>query len=127
MKHVDTIILVKDIKASKDYYQGTLGLEILSDWESMIIFKDRFAIHQSSLLQPQANIKSELKKGSQGCGNVVIYFEVDNIKDEYERLLRKGVKIIHGIISLPWQKIFRCKDPDGHIIEIGEKKIDGLQ
>ncbi len=119
MKHVDTIVLVEDIKVSKEFYSNVIGLEILYDWGNMVIFKDRFSIHQANKLMPEQEINKLIHTGKQGYSNVDIYFEVENIEDEYNKILQKGVKIIHGIIELPWQKIFRIYDPDNHIIEIG--------
>lgn len=119
MKHVDTIVLVEDIKVSKEFYINMIGLEILYDWGNMVIFKDRFSIHQANKLMPEQEINKLVQNGKQGYNNLVIYFEVENIEDEYNKMLRKGLKIIHEIMELPWQKIFRIYDPDNHIIEIG--------
>ncbi len=120
MKHVDTIILVEDIKRSRAFYIDILGLEILHDWDVMLIFKDRFSIHQADRLLPKEEAIKVFQKGKQGQGNVIIYFEVDDIQSTFTKMQDKGVKIIHGIVQLPQQKIFRMADPDGHIIEIGE-------
>ncbi len=119
MKHVDTIVLVEDIKVSKEFYINVIGLEILYDWDNMVIFKDRFSIHQADKLMPGQIISKLIHDGKQGNNNIDIYFETEDIEDEYNKILQKGVKIIHGIIELPWQKIFRIYDPDNHIIEIG--------
>jgi predicted enzyme related to lactoylglutathione lyase len=119
MKHVDTIVLVEDINVSKQFYSNVMGLEILYDWGNMVIFKERFSIHQADRLMPEQEIHKLLHTGKQGCSNVDIYFETEDIEEEYNRLVQKEVKIIHGIIELPWQKIFRIYDPDNHIIEIG--------
>ena len=44
---------------------------------------------------------------------------MEDLEDEYRRMLDSGIEMIHGIVRLPWQRIFRMKDPDGHIIEVG--------
>ncbi|EMS72734.1 VOC family protein [Ruminiclostridium cellobioparum] len=119
MKHVDTIVLVEDIKVSKEFYINMIGLEILYDWGNMVIFKDRFSIHQANKLMPEQEINKCIHAGKQGYNNLVIYFEVEDIEEEYNKIVQKGVKVIHGITELPWQKIFRIYDPDNHIIEIG--------
>lgn len=119
MKHVDTIILVEDIEVSKEFYINMIGLEILCDWGNMVVFKDRFSIHQANKLMPEQEINKLIHNGKQGYNNIDIYFEVENIEEEYNKIISKGVKLIHGIIELPWQKIFRIYDPDNHIIEIG--------
>lgn len=120
MKHVDTIILVEDIHRSKKFYTDVIGLEILHDWDAMIVFKDRFAIHQANRLLPTHETSQICPKGKQGKGNVIVYFEIDDLQTAFADMQAKGVDIIHGIVQLPHQKIFRIADPDGHIIEIGE-------
>ncbi|WMJ86873.1 VOC family protein [Anaerocolumna sp. MB42-C2] len=119
MRHADTIVLVEDINVSKEFYINVMGLEILYDWENMVIFKERFSIHQANKLKPEAEINKLLPTGKQGRNNIDIYFETEDIEEEYNKILQKNVKVIHGIIELPWQKIFRIYDPDNHIIEIG--------
>ncbi len=124
MKHVDTIVLVKDIDVSKEFYISVMGLEILHDWGNMVTFKDRFAIHQADELIPEQETSKFIHTGKQGDVNLVIYFEADDIEDTYNKLTQKNVSIIHGIIRLPWQEIFRIHDPDDHIIEIGGPHFD---
>lgn len=119
MKHVDTIVLVEDIEKSKRFYMEVIGLEILHDWDNMITFKEHFSIHKSDALLPENKIKKHIAQGRQGRNNVIIYFEVENLDIEYQKMVEKGVRILHGIVELPWQKIFRIYDPDNHIIEIG--------
>ncbi len=122
MKQIDTIVLVESIETSKRFYSDFLGLEILHDWESMVIFKNRLAIHQTDLLLPKLVAEKFLKQGKQGASNIIIYLELENenIEDYYTRMQEKKVEILHDIQKLPWQKKFRIYDPDNHIIEIGE-------
>lgn len=119
MKHVDTIVLVEDIQRSKAFYTDIIGLEILHDWGNMVVFKERFALHQAMALLPEDQTKKFVSSGKQGRDNLVIYFETENLEGEYQKMVEKGMEIVHGILDLPWQKIFRMKDPDGHILEIG--------
>jgi predicted enzyme related to lactoylglutathione lyase len=119
LKHVDTIVLVEDIEKSKKFYTDVIGLEILHDWGSMVVFKERFAIHKANALLPETEIQKYIAQGQQGRNNIVIYFEAEDLESEFRKITDKGIKIIHGIIELPWQKIFRIYDPDNHIIEIG--------
>lgn len=119
MKHVDTIVLVDDINKSKEFYVEIIGLEVLHDWGNMIVFKDRFSIHSANALLPENETKQFVDPGKQGRNNLIIYFEVEKLDEEYQRMMDKGVKLLHGIVELPWQKIFRIFDPDNHILEIG--------
>ena len=120
MKQIDTIILVKDIKKSTEFYESILNLKILHDWKSMVVFENRLAIHQVDLLEPKEVIQKYVTARS--LGNIIIYLSTENIINEYSRLSENGIKIIHGIVDLPWQKIFRIWDLDENIIEIGEEK-----
>ena len=120
LKHIDTILLVEKIEASKRFYLETLGLEILHDWQTMVVFKERFAILQASELLPREETQAFVQPGAQGRGNVVVYFESDDLEASYARLQTENVKFVHGIITLPWERIFRLYDPDGYVIEIGE-------
>jgi predicted enzyme related to lactoylglutathione lyase len=119
MKHVDTIVLVNDIHQSKEFYSAIMGLEILHDWGNMIVFKERFAIHSANTLLPENEIRRIVHPGKQGQNNVIIYFEAEDLDKEYQRMIDNGVRILHGIVELPWQRIFRVYDPDNHILEIG--------
>jgi len=120
MKQIDTIILVKDIKKSTEFYESVLNLKILHDWKSMVVFENRLALHQVDLLEPKEVIQKYVTARSQG--NIIIYLSTESIINEYSRLSENGIKIIHGIVDLPWQKIFRIWDLDENIIEIGEEK-----
>lgn len=120
MKQVDTIILVKDIKRSAGFYKNIFGLEVLHDWETMIIFKNRLSLHQTDKLLPEEFAESLKEHHNKGF---IIYLELENGKKLEEVLLnlqKNNVEIIHGIYNLPWQRIIRVYDPDHNIIEIGE-------
>lgn len=119
MRHIDTIILVEDIEVSRRFYEEIMGLDVLHDWGNMIVFRERFSIHKADTLQPEGEIKHHIKQGRQGANNVILYFETPDIDKEYQRIADKGVRILHGIVEVPWQKLFRIYDPDDHIIEIG--------
>ena len=122
MKQIDTIVLVRDIKSSKKFYLEVMGLEVLHDWESMVVFKNRLALHQGDLLQPRELAKSFVDIGSIGFSNLIIYIGTKTIESEYSRLKEMDVEFIHGIVELPWQRIFRMKDNSGYTVEIGEEK-----
>ena len=51
---------------------------------------------------------------------MVIYLQSDDLDASYRQLAGAGVEIIHPILTLPWERIFRIYDPDHYVIEIGE-------
>ena len=120
IKHVDTILLVENIEVSKKFYCEVMGQEILHDWHNMVVFKERFAIHQADALQPVKVTSQFIRSGKQGSGNVVLYFQTDDLEGCLTRLKAAGANVIHEIINLPWERVFRFLDPDQHVIEMGE-------
>lgn len=120
LSHIDTILLVENIETSRVFYSGTLGLELLQDWQTMLVYKERFAILQRDALQPVEEAQKITRPGAQGRGNVVVYFQSDNLEQCFTQLQAAGVKVVHGILHLSWERVFRISDPDGYIIEIGE-------
>ena len=73
MKHVDTIVLVDDLNKSREFYTNIMGLEVLHDWDNMIVFKERFSIHTSSALLPKNETHNIFSRGKQGHTNLVIF------------------------------------------------------
>lgn len=120
LKQVDTILLVQSMVVSRQFYTGLLGLEILHDWQTMLVFKERLSILQASELQPQNEIQGFIQSGTGTRSNVVIYLQSDDLETCCQQLTEAGVRFLHGIIALPWERVFRIYDPDGYLIEIGE-------
>ena len=50
-----------------------------------------------------------------------LYFEEDALPELEARLRDAGTRFVHGLREQPWaQRVFRCLDPDGHVVEVGE-------
>ncbi len=120
MKHVNTILLVNDIETSKHFYTETLGLKIRDDWQTMVVFEGDLALHQAGELQPKELTAAFTSTGVQGHDNVVIYLQSEDLDACCADLQQRGVEFLHDIVNLPWERLFRIKDPDGYIVEIGE-------
>lgn len=122
LKFVNTILFVKDIKVSKQFYADLLEIKILHDWGEMIVFENHFAVFQGkNLLQNIYEGKSIENEFPFGKDNLLAYFISDNLEESYNKLKANNVTIIHDIKKLPHgEKAFRFYDPDGHIVEIGE-------
>lgn len=51
-----------------------------------------------------------------------MYFEEENIDAYSEHLKSLEINYVHELLEHPWgQRVVRFYDPDGHIIEVGEK------
>jgi catechol 2,3-dioxygenase-like lactoylglutathione lyase family enzyme len=120
LRLVSAVIFVKDIKASRHFYEEVLGQQVLMDHGPNVGFAGGFALwqidHASQVIfqrvseeQPARSNKAEL------------YFETGQIEEACQRLEAAGVEWIHPVIEQPWgQRVVRFYDADGHIIEFGE-------
>lgn len=119
---VNTIIFVKDINKSKRFYSDALGLKIIQDYETIVFFENHFVLHSAvSIIKTVFKRNNYFQKKKQGRKNILIYFETNQLDNCFNKIAKLGVKFIHGIEKQAWgQKVFRFKDPDGHIVEVGE-------
>ena len=54
--------------------------------------------------------------------NVELYFETDRLEETRDRMQNLGIPFLHDIEVQSWgQRVFRIKDPDGYVVEIGER------
>lgn len=117
MKYICPLIVVEDIKVSREFYEVMLGQKIKYDFGENITFEGDFALHLRSHF-------SELIGGrpiTRGGNGFELYFEHDDIEKMVEKLKCNNVEFIHETREQPWrQKVARFYDPDRHIIEIGE-------
>jgi catechol 2,3-dioxygenase-like lactoylglutathione lyase family enzyme len=51
MRFINPIPFVSDIGRSREFYQKTLGLKIVEDFGSFVLFETGFAIHEGQALE----------------------------------------------------------------------------
>lgn len=121
LKNCSTAIFVKDIRASREFYTGILGLTVDMDFGENIVFKNGITIWEvrNKHIIP---VKLGLDKISEHTVNrFEIYFETENLDEVFENLKSKGVRFLHEVHEESWgQWTIRFFDPDNHLIEIGE-------
>src|SRR5512133_3725880 len=117
---VSAVIFVRDIRASRRFYEEVLGQKVLIDHGPNVGFEGGFALwqqdHASQMIfqrtvenQPTRNNFAEL------------YFETGQLDEACQKLVAAGVEWIHALVEQPWgQRVIRFYDPDGHIVELGE-------
>ncbi len=111
------VIFVKDIHASKKFYQDNLNQEIEFDFETNIIFKSKLTLWQITPGHEISTIANSSKNGN----TFELCFETESIAENVERIKSTGVKLLHDLKTEPWgQLTIRFFDPDDHLIEIGE-------
>lgn len=119
MKYVCALIVVKDIKRSRSFYENILGQKVEYDFGENVAFEGGFAIHLEDHYARLLNIENDniLTKSN----NFELYFESDDIESVFIALKKENTAFIHQIKDQPWgQRVMRFYDPDFHVIEIGE-------
>lgn len=117
MRYKHSLLLVSDMKRAKEFYGELFGLKIVHDFGAHVTFEGGLAIHDAGDYRSVAGTSDAGSPGQQSA----VYFESDDIISDYHALEQKGVRIQHPIQLQSWnQQVFRCFDPDGHLIEVGE-------
>lgn len=143
-KYVSALISVGDMARSRAFYEGLLGQKVKFDFGPNVAFEAPFAIHErthfESLLddqlegrprpegstEPEAAAPRSVERSGVNRLDVSdawgeLYFEEDDLEAVERKLKEAGVAFVHPIREQPWgQRVFRCLDPDGHVVELGE-------
>lgn len=120
---MSTLLAVKDLDASKQFYADVLGLEVILDFGANVTLTGGFALQT---IETWANFlhknESDIILGNHA---VELYFEEDDI-DAFVLKLHSfpHIEYLHPVIEHPWgQRVVRFYDLDKHIIEVGENMI----
>ena len=120
LKFNTSLIVVADIARSRQFYEDLLGQEVKFDFGENVTFKGDFSIHLEPHFQGLLGNPADFPV-SHKANNAELYFETEDIEVYAVKLNEAGVTWVHTMRPQPWgQRVMRCYDPDGHIIEIGE-------
>lgn len=116
-------VFVADMDAARAFYETVLGQQVLFAVEnSYTAYASGF-----SLWQHHSAESLVLGRGAdgpptpQGRDNFEMYFETEELDDAWERVRAVCAEPLHAVREMPWgQRCFRVRDPDGHIVEVGE-------
>ncbi|MCL2445811.1 MAG: VOC family protein [Oscillospiraceae bacterium] len=127
MKYEVVCMAVKDVAASKQFYQDLLGLEIDTDWGDNVSFKGcAFALQQGFaqvIGVPEERVKTR-------AHNMELVFEADDFDGFVAKLERyPNIAFVRGgVVEQPWgQRAIHFYDLDGHVVEVGEKFLHVMQ
>lgn len=122
VKFANTIVFVKDIEISRQFYADIVGLPVREALDTIVFFENRLVILSAeSITHTIFKQDDPAAHESQGRKNILVYLESDTLEETYATIKRAGVPIIHGIETQEWgQRVFRFYDPDDHMVEIGE-------
>jgi len=117
MKFHSTVIFVKDIKKSKEFYTRFLDFSIEHDFGKNVILNNGLTLWEIM----DVHIISDKLETKNTSTRFELYFESENLLEIACLLEEEGTDFLHKIHEEPWgQQTFRFFDPDNHLIEIGE-------
>lgn len=120
MRFVNPIPFVSGIERSKTFYRDLLGLKILNDFGSFVLFETGFSIHEGKSLEQTIWKHGFENSEPYGRRNILLYFEHEDVDAAFEAIAPHA-DLIHPVERQEWgQRVFRFYDPDGHAVEIGE-------
>lgn len=118
MKFTGTLIAVKDIEASKRFYNDVLGLNVVADFGANVTLEGGVVLQ--SLETWRQFIRTDDVVFQNNAGE--LYFEEDNLDAFCEHLKSFNICYVHELHEHPWgQRVIRFYDLDKHIIEVAEK------
>jgi len=107
MKDYDNFFLpVSDLNRGKKYYRDILGLPVKFD------FSERGMVAFKVGGQEPAVILKDLRQFPDA--KLTIWFVVDNVKEEYNRLKKRGVKFLSEPFPIPTGLAVEFEDPFGN-------------
>jgi catechol 2,3-dioxygenase-like lactoylglutathione lyase family enzyme len=116
-----TVLFVKSIAKSLEFYATNLNQNIEHDFGTNIIFKSGLSLWEISSGHEITRNSGIKEINSKISGKFEIYFESENIDESFTRIKDSEVEFLHEIIEEPWgQRTFRFYDPDRHLVEVGE-------
>ncbi|MGE4506152.1 MAG: VOC family protein [Desulfovibrionaceae bacterium] len=114
-------VLVRDINASRRFYETVLGQELLADHGPHLAFRAGFFLWQADGALPLMRPGAEAQAGPLGRDNFEMYFECAELDEAWAACEAAGAPAAHPIVEQPWgQRGFRVLDPDGHVVEVAE-------
>lgn len=118
MKYKGTMLVVKDIEKSKEFYTKVLGVRVISDFGENVTFTGGVSVQTEKSWTEFTNCGQDFFKYQ---GNVIeIYFEEEDFDGFLQKIETMGIECISQGTMTWGQKVVRFYDPDKHIIEVGE-------
>ena len=123
MKHKTTLIAVKDIEKSKEFYKSVLDLEVILDVGANVELTGGISLQTADswahfIRKPESEIVFSNNA-------IELYFETDDIDSFIEKLKSLAdIEYLHPLMEHSWgQRAVRFYDVDHHIIEVAENIV----
>lgn len=115
MQYVCPLLAVKDMEASKKFYQSVMGMSVLLDLGANVTLSGGLSLQSFDTWKGFINTDEV----TFGANDAEMYFETET----FEKFVKQHEKNLDVIVKKQqdWgQNVIRFYDPDKHIIEVGE-------
>lgn len=104
-------VVVSDLEVSKEFYEELFGNRAYFENEGFAGFSVSGGLFGVFL---ESSFTHDLTRGN----NSVPYIQVDNIRDQFDRISRFSPEMVHDAVVVEGPiSLFMFKDPDGNVIE----------
>lgn len=121
MEYVCALLAVLDMERSKQFYCGLLGMEITADFGANVTLSDGVALQTAGSWREFLELSEDQITFENRATE--LYFEEADLDAFLQKLaVWPDLKYVHPLKEHRWgQRVVRFYDPDGHIIEVGER------
>lgn len=117
MRFKNTLIVVKDIEKSKDFYRELFGLIPIADHDGNVILTEGVVLQDATIW------RDFIKRDIVAENNATeLYFEESDIESFVEKLenYKEPIEYVNRLMEHSWgQRVVRFYDLDGNLIEVG--------
>lgn len=119
MKFDGTLIVVKDMDVSKEFYTEVMGMKIVADYGANVSFEGGLSLQtEESWIKFTGQPSDSFRYGG---NDMELYFTHNDLESFLRRISSMNMEVLQNITEMPWsQRVIRFYDPDKHVIEIGE-------
>ncbi|MGH1364790.1 MAG: VOC family protein [Calditrichia bacterium] len=125
-----TILYVKDVAKSIEFYQKAFNLEHCfthesGDYAELNTGETTLAFCNYRLAADILRRDSQEMESERCASRTQITFEPAHLNTAYEQAVSHGAKTLAEPETKPWQfEVAILEDPDGHIIELARRVVD---
>ncbi|WP_283608771.1 VOC family protein [Faecalispora anaeroviscerum] len=121
MEYVCTLISVRDMERSKRFYCDLLGMTVTADFSANVTLSGQIALQTNESWQEFLGVSEKQIHFTNHAAE--LYFEEADLDSFLQKLaVWPGIEYVHPLKEHRWgQRVVRFYDPDGHIVEVGEK------
>ena len=119
LKFHSSVIFIKDIEISKDFYCNILNQDIKMDFGNYVVLNDGLTLWQ---IPDWHQLTKDFYDNESYNQSLELYFETEDIHKTLNLIEAHSIPKHHELSEESWgQKTIRIYDPDNNLIEIGEK------